>query len=102
MADSDKVRQLALAMPSVHERLCYGTPAFYAKRKLFARLLADGDSVVVKIDYADRDRRMEADPSTFFITDHYLNHPMMIVRLSSVDVADLRELLGDAWNHAAS
>ena len=45
---------------------------------------------------------MKADPKTFFITDHYLNYPMMIVRLSTVNVANLGELLDDARNHAAS
>ncbi len=107
MADSDPVvsetvRQLALALPNVLERSSYGTPAFFVKRKLFARLLEDGDSVVVKIDNRDRQRRMKAEPQTFFITQHYLNYPMMIVRLSTVDLADLRELLADAWKHAAS
>ncbi len=56
---------------------------------------------VVKIDERDRDNRMEADPNAFFITDHYLNYPMMIVRLSAVDDDDLRDLLTDAWKHAA-
>jgi len=102
MANSDTVRQLALALADAEEKPCYGTPAFYVKRKLFARLLEDGDSVVVKIDYTDRVRRMKADPKTFFVTDHYRNHPMMIVRLSTVGVADLRELLADAWKRAAS
>ena len=98
---SDTVRQLALALPNVQERSSYGTLAFYVKRKLFARLLEDGDSVVVKIDPRDRELRMKADPDTFFITPHYLNYPMMIVRLSTVDINDLRDLLADAWKHAA-
>ena len=102
MTNPETVRRLALAMPNVNERPCYGTPAFYVKRTLFARLLEDGESVVVKIDYADRTRRMKADPETFFITEHYRNYPMMIVRLSAVDADDLQELLDDAWKHAAS
>ena len=102
MVNSDTVRQIALSMPNVNERPSYGTPAFFVKRKLFARLLEDGDSVVVKIDYCDRERRMNADPKTFYVTDHYQNYPMMIVRLSGVDDADLRDLLADAWEQSAS
>lgn len=101
MADSEIVRRLALELVDTQEKPCYGTPGFYVKRKLFARLLPDGDSVVVKIDQCDRARRMSADPSTFFTTDHYRNYPMMIVRLSTVRVADLRELLASAWELAA-
>ena len=100
MADQDTVRRLALSMPDVEERPSYGTPAFFTKRKLFARLLDEDDCVVVKIEPGDRDRRMKADPDTFFITDHYQNYPMMIIRLSSVGAADLRELLNGAWQHA--
>ena len=100
MATPEDVRQLALTMAHVEERLSYGTPAFYVRRKLFARLLEDGDLVVVKIDYDDREHRMKADPETFFITDHYRNYPMMIARLSAMDAEVLRELLDAARQHA--
>ena len=40
MANCETVRQIALSMPNVNERPSYGTPAFFVKRKLFARLLA--------------------------------------------------------------
>ncbi len=41
MATPEDVRQLALAMAHVEERSSYGTPAFYMRRTLFARLLED-------------------------------------------------------------
>jgi hypothetical protein len=102
MADARLVREFALVMPNVQERTSYGTPAFFVGRTLFARLLPDGDCVVVKIDERDRELRMAADPDAFYITDHYLNYPMMIIRLSAVDEDDLRELLMNAREHAAS
>ncbi len=46
-----------------------------------ARLLDRRDWLVLKIDTRDRERRMQTDPQTFFITPHYLNYPMMIVRI---------------------
>lgn len=101
MANVKLVRKLALSMPDVNERTCYGTPAFYVGKTLFARLLKDEESIVVKIDERDRERRMTADPQAFFITNHYLNYPLMIIRLSAVDEDDLRDLLNDAWKHAA-
>ena len=100
MATCDDVRQLALAMADVEERSSYGTPAYFVRRKLLARLLGDGDSVVVKIDSRDRQRRIDADPNTFFITEHYRNYPMMIVRLFAISTQDLRELLDAAWQEA--
>ena len=100
MVTLETVRELALAMPKTEERPCYGTPAFYVRKKIFARLLEDGDSVVVRIDCDRREVLMKANPKVFSVTDHYRNHPMMIVRLSAVDPADLRELLAEAWQMA--
>lgn len=100
MPTPDTVRQLALALPKAEERKSYGTPAFFVKKKIFARLLEDGDSVVIKIDLDRRDVLMKSDPETYFITEHYRNYPLMIVRLSTVDPTDLSELLKDAWQIA--
>ena len=40
---------------------------------------------------------MKADPKTFYITDHYMNYPWILVRLATVELDDLRDLLEDAW-----
>ncbi len=101
MAVPETVRQLALAMPDTVERPSYGTPAFFVKKKLFARLLEDGDTVVIKIDFDQRTVLMQAKPQAFFITEHYRNYPLMIVRLSKISRTALRELLQDAWEHAS-
>jgi len=42
----DTVRQLALALPEVTEGICFGTPAFYVRKKLLARLREDGDTLL--------------------------------------------------------
>jgi hypothetical protein len=61
----------------------------------------DGESLVVRMDFDERSMRMRADPETFYITDHYLNYPWVLVRLSSIAPDDLRELLHDAWRQSA-
>ena len=97
----EDVRRIALALDNVEEGTSYGTPAFKVAGKLLARLHQDGESLVVKIDPAERAMRMKADPETFYITDHYLNYPWILVRISSVDPDDLRDLLEDAWRLTA-
>jgi hypothetical protein len=69
---------------------------------LFARQHDDRDLLVVKIDPAQRSMRMKVDPEAFFITDHYLNYPYMLVRFSKVRRSELRELLEDAWEQCAA
>ena len=95
------VRELALALPEAKEGTSYGTPAFFVRGKLFARKHQSGEVLVVKIDLDERAQRMQADPKTFYITDHYLKHPMMLVRLSSVYEDDLRELIEESWRRSA-
>lgn len=95
------VRQAALALPGVEEGTSYGTPAFRVRGKFLARLREDGESMAVRIGFDEREMLMKADPETFFITDHYRGYPAVLVRLSTVGPARLREVLEEAWRHAA-
>ncbi len=95
------VRELALALPEVEEGTSYGTPAFKVRGKLLVRLREDGETIVVKIDFDTREILMQADPETFFITDHYLGYPTILVRLARVDRDDLARLLEDSWRQNA-
>ena len=97
----ETVRQLAQALPGTEEGTSYGTPAFRVKGKLFIRLREDGDSLVVRVDHHERELLMAANPKAFFITDHYRDYPMMLVRLSTVRLAELRALLEDSWRRVA-
>lgn len=97
----ETVRQLALALPGAEEGTSYGTPAFKVRGKLFVRLHESGDSIVVRIDQSERAMRMSADPKAYYITDHYLNYPLMLVRFSCVYLDDLRDLVEESWRHVA-
>ena len=95
------VRELALSLPDVQEGPSYGTPGFRIRGKLFARLHQDGESLVLKVEFDLRDFLMQADPATFYITDHYRGYPMVLVRLSTVRRDQLAELLEEACRTAA-
>ena len=97
----DTVRKLALALPKVAEGSSYGTPALRVAGKFLARLWEDGETLVVRIDDDTRDALIQADPKTFFITDHYRGYPALLVRLSSVHPVALRRLLEESWRFAA-
>jgi hypothetical protein len=97
----EAVRQIAQTLPAAEESTSYGTPAFKVKGKLFARLHQDGESLVVGVDFEEREEMMNADPEKFYITDHYLNYPWMLVRMSKVRPDQLRDLLIGSWRRAA-
>jgi hypothetical protein len=44
---------------------------------------------------------VQEDPDTFIGTPHYQNYPGVIVRLTTVDDGQLRELLMEAWRLVA-
>jgi hypothetical protein len=57
----------------------------------------DGDALVVRVDPDAREALLGAFPKTFYLTDHYVGHPWMLVRLSAVRTTQLRDVLEDAW-----
>jgi hypothetical protein len=95
------VRRLALAMPDVEERPSYGTPGFYRKKKLFARLHQDGVSLVLKVGFDAKDALLEADPQVFYVTPHYDGYPAVLVRMAKAKEALVKQVLADAWAFAA-
>jgi hypothetical protein len=95
------LRSLALALPGVEEGTSYGTPAWRVRGKLIARLREDGDSVVMKVGDQLRDVLMEADPARYFVTDHYVGYPIVLLRLSNIPRSDLAKVLEESWRLAA-
>lgn len=94
-------RRMAVELDRAEEGSSYGTPGFKVGGVLFARLHQNLDALVVRMDFEQRAALMEADPETYFITDHYLNYEWVLVRLNRVDPDALRDLLRGAWRSAA-
>ena len=97
----EAVRAAALKLPSVSEGTSYGTPALRIGKKMIARLLEDGETLVLKIDSFERDILLEAQPEIFFVTDHYRSYPLVLVRLPKASLEHVEMLLRRAWFAAA-
>ena len=95
------VRKIALSLENVEEGTSYGTPAFKVGGKLLARLREDRESLVVGTTFEEREEMMAAEPETYYITDHYLKYPWVLVRLSRVHSDSLRDLLSRALRLAS-
>jgi len=93
----DTVRKIALKIDRAEESTSYGTPAFKVGGKLFARQHVEPDWLVVATTFEEREELMAADPEAYFITDHYLKYPWVLVKMSLMD----REALGDLVRRAA-
>jgi hypothetical protein len=97
----EDVRKIALSMTGVSEGTSYGTPAFKAGGKLVARLKEDRESLVVGTTFEEREEMIAAEPGTYYLTDHYLKYPWVLVHLSRVHPDALRDLLARALRLAS-
>jgi hypothetical protein len=96
----DTIRKIGLALPGVEESTSYGGMALKVGGKLLAceptHRSAESGSLVVKVDLADRAQLLAEAPDVYYVTDHYVGYPTVLVRLSRVDAEVLRDLLAMA------
>ena len=97
----DDVREIAKNLPGVEDGTSYGTSALKVRGKLFARLHQSGECFVLRTTILDRQIMMQSNPEAFFLTDHYLGYPWILVRFAALRKSDLPELLERAWSLVA-
>src|SRR5262245_53775233 len=102
----DTVREMGLALPDVDEGTSYGTPALKVGGQMFACVpshkSAEPDSLVVRIDFEQRDEMLAADPDTYYVKEHYVDYPCILVRLNRVHPDALRDLLSAGRRYVLS
>ena len=102
----DIVREIGLALSDVEEGTMYGSPALKVRGGLLTCLAinksAEPDSLVVAIDFDQRSGLLAEAPETYYVTDHYVDYPVVLVRLSQIRMDQLRDLLGSAWRFVAA
>lgn len=102
MVDFDTVRKLAREIGEVEDASAYGVPAIKVRGKLLtcipANKSAEPGSLAVRIGLDDRAELIEAAPDIYYLTDHYLNYPMVLVRLSRIGEDALKDLLRMSWS----
>ena len=100
------VRKLGLALPDVEQGTMYGAPALKVRGHMFACMAshksAEPNTLVVLVGFDQRDELIAADPETYYLKDHYVNHPSVLVRLSRIPRDALRDLLLKAFHYMAS
>jgi hypothetical protein len=96
-ASFDKVRKAASSLPSVTEATSWGAPALKVRGRMFACLpthkSAEPNSLVVRLQFVDRDWLRQSKPDVYYLKPHYVDYPCVLVRLAKITRKDLRELL---------
>jgi hypothetical protein len=113
MADLDDVRRLALALPETDEKTSRGGSAQWRVReKLFVwerplgksdrTALGDAapDGMIVAARVPDEGAKyalVAAQPDIYFTMPHFDGYPAVLLRLPAITIAELEELVVEAW-----
>jgi len=93
----DTVREIGMRFPGVEYGTAYGAPALKVHGKMFTCVpthrSAEPGSLAIRLDFDSRDELIAADPDTYYLKDHYVNYPCVLVRLSRIHEDALRDLL---------
>ncbi len=94
------VESIGRTLPDVEVTTTWGQPTLKVRGKMFVCIAshksAEPNTLVVMMDFADRDALIEDDPGTYYLKEHYLNYPCVLVRLSRVRADALRDLITGA------
>ena len=83
-----------LAMTGASEAPYFGKPAVFYAESFVGRVHDREEAVALRVGTIEmRDVMLEAEPSLFYITDHYRPWPMLLARLKALDRTTLRELM---------
>jgi hypothetical protein len=93
---------IALRLPGTAESRSYGTPSIKVMGKLLSRWRTEAEgALAIRCGFLDRQILLQADPEAFFLTDHYRDYPMVLVRLECIDARALSDLTRRAWRLVA-
>jgi hypothetical protein len=101
-----RVESIGRTLPDVEVTTTWGKPALKVRGRMFVCIAshksAEPDTLVVMMDFADRDALIEDEPGTFYLKEHYVGYPCVLVRLSRVHPDALRDLVIGAHRYVGA
>lgn len=95
--DFARVEAIGRTLPDVEVTTTYGKPALKVGGRMFvcepSHKSAEPHSLVVMMELAERDLLLEEAPDVYYVKEHYVDYPCILVRLSKVTDAALRDLV---------
>jgi hypothetical protein len=95
--DFTAVEAIGRTLPDVEVTTSWGQPTLKVRGRMFVCIAshksAEPNTLVVMMDFEDRDALLEDDPATYYLKEHYVNYPCVLVRLSRIRRDALRDLV---------
>ena len=106
MRSFEQVEAIGRTLPDVEFTTAWGTPALKVHGRMFVCIAsnksAEPGTLVVMMDFPARDALIEDDPHTYYLKEHYVSHPCVLVRLSRVHPDALRDLVTGAHRYISA
>jgi hypothetical protein len=100
------VEKIGRTLPDVEVTTTWGQPTLKVRGRMFVCIAshksAEPDTLVVMMDFADRDALLTDDPDTYYLKEHYVGYPCVLVRLSRVHPDALRDLVIGAHRYVSA
>jgi hypothetical protein len=100
------VESIGRTLPAVEVTTTWGQPTLKVRGKMFVCIAshksAEPNTLVVMMDFADRNALVEDEPDTYYLKEHYLNYPCVLVRLSRVRTDALQDLIAGAYRFVSA
>jgi hypothetical protein len=98
-----RVEAIGRTLPDVEVTTSWGQPALKVRGKMFVCIAthksAEPDTLVVRMDIAARDAIIADDPETYYLKEHYVGYPCVLVRLGRVRPDALKDLVTGAYKY---
>jgi hypothetical protein len=97
------VERFGRSLPGVEVTTTWGQPTLKVHGRMFVCIAshksAEPDTLVVMMDFAERDALIEEDPDVYYLKEHYVGYPCVLVRLARVHPDALRGLVVGAHRY---
>jgi len=97
----DLLRDMILALPDTEETTSWDARSFKVNGKVILYWNPTHDAPVFKVPVEERDFLIEADPETFFTTDHHRPHGLVLARPGTLDPGWARANMERVWRAQA-
>jgi hypothetical protein len=101
----DDVFTFGLKLPATEAGKAWGTPVLRVNGTIFTGIpihkSAEPNSVIFRIDFADRDLLIEEQPDVYYTAAHYENYPCVLVRLPRLNRDALEDLVRMAHRYGS-
>ena len=97
MVTFEMLRAMVLALPDSEETTSWDARSFKVNGKVILFWNPTYDCPVFKVPHDERDFLIDADPDTFFTTDHHRPHALVLARPGLLDAGWARATIERTW-----